>query len=883
MSLFLVINAIGQDYTLQGTILDTLNTPLTRANILAFPEDENGKTRFAISDDNGSYLLKLKENVNYQIEVSYLGYQKKIVEIKLDNDTKRDFILQAAVNVLDEVVINYKIPITIKEDTIIYDIDSFVNGQERKLREVLKKLPGVEVDREGNTTVKGKKVTNVMVDGKIFFTGDGKLAVNNIPADAISQIEILDNYSEVSFLKGLEDSDKMAMNIRLKEDKKKFLFGDIEAGSGIENRYLLHPTLFYYSPKTNINVIGDLNNTGKKSFTIDDYISFEGGFGTLMNDIKGYANLYTDDFSRYLANEDFKENTNRFGAFNLRKSLSEKTDINTYVIANGSKTETESIVLNQYISDSLPFSENRNNNNILENFFVIAKLTLNHKPNTNVDFSANSFIKVSKNQFDGSIFTTNPFQANTFQTNGELDATNLKQNFEYSKKFNKAQTISLETTLNYMKNSPRTNWINNAPFLTGLIPLQEDTTFKISQQIETQTTNFDFIFKDYWVLNNFNHIYTSLGINLSAEDYFSVEKQELSNEIVNNLSSEGFGNELDYRFSDIFIGLEYKFLLGNFTTKSGLFYHNYRLENEQFGIETLNNTQLLLPQISFEAELNSSERINFKYRARVNYPNSSKLIRNFLLTDFNQVFQGNPNLNTEKFHSYSLGYYKFNLFRGLNLNTNLFYNKKTQSIKNTTILQGIEQFRTLTMFKLPEHSVSGTFNFSKKIKNIKYSLKANVSYNEFFQIVNDDTSKNISKTLNSTGKIETFFKKWPNWEFGYTYSPSSFSTANASSDFSNNEFFFNMQYVFFNDFLFKADYSRVDYQNKTTQASNEFDISSVSLFYQKEDNPWGFQIEATNLFNNRLKRSNSFSDFLISDQTTFLLPRIVMLKVSYKL
>ena len=92
-----------------------------------------------------------------------------------------------------------------------------------------------------------------------------------------------------------------------------------------------------------------------------------------------------------------------------------------------------------------------------------------------------------------------------------------------------------------------------------------------------------------------------------------------------------------------------------------------------------------------------------------------------------------------------------------------------------------------------------------------------------------------------------------------------------------------MQYVFFNDFLFKADYSRVDYQNKTTQASNEFDISSVSLFYQKEDNPWGFQIEATNLFNNRLKRSNSFSDFLISDQTTFLLPRIVMLKVSYKL
>ena len=103
--------------------------------------------------------------------------------------------------------------------------------------------------------VRGKKVTRVLVENKTFFTGNSKLAVNNIPADAVDKVEVLDNYNEVAMLKGLQDSEDMAMNILLKEDKKKFVFGDIEVGAGIKDRYLLHPNLFYYSPDTNINFI----------------------------------------------------------------------------------------------------------------------------------------------------------------------------------------------------------------------------------------------------------------------------------------------------------------------------------------------------------------------------------------------------------------------------------------------------------------------------------------------------------------------------------------------------------------------------------------------------------------------------------------------------
>src|SRR5690606_14735057 len=120
---------------------------------------------------------------------------------------------------------------------------------------VLKNLPGVEVDREGNVTINGKKVTRLMVEGKTFFTGDPKLGVNNIPADVVEEVEALDNYSEIAFLKGLSDTDQMALNIKPKEGKKNFVFVDLEAGAGVEERYVVDPTLFYYSHQSAVNVI----------------------------------------------------------------------------------------------------------------------------------------------------------------------------------------------------------------------------------------------------------------------------------------------------------------------------------------------------------------------------------------------------------------------------------------------------------------------------------------------------------------------------------------------------------------------------------------------------------------------------------------------------
>lgn len=877
-------STFSQTIIVSGKVTDTLKSPLNYANILAIPESDIEDIKFAITQENGIYKLGLSKNQTYKITISYLGYKQQIIEITTkEKDIAKDFILQENPNQLDEITLNYTPPIVVKKDTITYKVDAFATGEERKLREVLKKLPGVEVDKAGNVMVQGKKVTKVLVENKTFFTGDSKLAVNNIPADAVDKVEILDNYNEVAMLKGLQDSEDMAMNIKLKENKKKFAFGDVEVGAGIIDRYLIHPNLFYYSPKTNINFIGDLNNQGIKSFSFRDYLEFEGGFSKLMNDAGSYFSLFNGDFAQYLNNQDYKANTNQFGALNIRQSLNNVTDISGYVITSKSKTETQSNSLNEYLNFQKPFLEERTVNSDLNNFFTIGKFTIDYDPSFDEDFAFNSFVKLTNNDSNGLIKTLNPTQNNNIATITNVTGMNLKQNVNYSRKLSKNHTATLEATYNFQNDKPITEWLTNRQILQGLIPLVDDTAYNILQTKKSNSHSFNAIIKDYWVLNNFNHLYTSIGFNTAFSSFYNQDIQMLTNGTINNFNTTGFGNDFGYNFVDTYIGLEYKFQIGITTFKPALYHHFYSWETKQFDKAFSNNKKLLLPQFTTKIEFNNSEKINFKYVLNARFPSIERLANNFVLSSFNNVFKGDTTLENQLYHSVSLSYYKFSLFKNLNINLNMSFNKKIKHFKNVTLLDGINQFSTQILFDEPEYNWTVRGGISKKINKIRYNLKSSFSYNDFYQILNNKTNLNISKSVSSTVSAETFFKNYPNIELGYTKDFSNYRSIGTVNNFENDRFFLNLEYDFLKDFIFKADYSYDNYNNKNTRINNTFDTANMSLFYQKEDTPWGFEINATNLFDVTFKQQNSFNSFLISDSKTYILPRIIMFKIAYKL
>src|SRR5690606_19482713 len=289
--LFLLFSSITfAQVTLSGSITGEDGKSLPSATVIA--KASNGASPiFAVADELGRYSINLVAEQNYEINVSYVGFVDQTKTVALKESRVLDFRLLPSGENLREIVIKHQYkPVIVKKDTLIYDVKSFATGDERKLKEILEKLPGIEVDRNGIVTVQGKQVTQMMVEGKSFFGGGSRLAVENIPADELDKIEVLYHFSTVGFLKEVSQSDELAMNIKLKESKKKFAFGDIEAGYGPDDYYRFHTALFYYSAINNFSFIGDLNNIGESTFTFQDLMRFQGG-STFLTGRRQLSNL----------------------------------------------------------------------------------------------------------------------------------------------------------------------------------------------------------------------------------------------------------------------------------------------------------------------------------------------------------------------------------------------------------------------------------------------------------------------------------------------------------------------------------------------------------------------------------------------------------------
>lgn len=290
------------------------------ANVMAINQATKGMDAYSITNDKGRFLLNLKTNSTYTIKLSYLGMKSKEVTITTQTENiTQNITMESGGIELQGVEVVREMPVSIKGDSIIYNADSFTTGTERKLEDVLKKLPGMEVDADGQVKVEGKSVTNLMVNGKKFFDGDTKLGVKNIPADAVDKVQVLRNYNENSILKGVENNqDNLAMNIKLKEGKENFWFGDVTAGIGVghdDTRYTVAPKAFYYSSNYSINLMASSNNVGQQAFTFRDYMRFSGGFRNLMSKGGGSINVGGNSLGfSFIQDNRVKEIESHFGA-----------------------------------------------------------------------------------------------------------------------------------------------------------------------------------------------------------------------------------------------------------------------------------------------------------------------------------------------------------------------------------------------------------------------------------------------------------------------------------------------------------------------------------------------------------------------------------------
>ena len=910
LAIFMVSWVSMAQINLRGVVKDSIGAPLEMANVIALDTVAKKIASFGFTDAKGNFKLDLKKNTVYNIKISYIGF-KEISQFMTTKEADMSGTYKMFEDsMLDGISLVSKMPVTIKGDTIIYDADSFKNGSERKLEDVLKKLPGVELNDAGEIEVEGKVVEKIMVDGKEFFSGDTKLATKNIPSNAVDKIQVLRNYSDVNQLSSVQNNqDRVAINVKLKQGKKNFWFGDITAGLGNspdDGLYLFQPKLFYYTPKYTLNVIGDVNNIGDVVLSRRDVRSFGGGFqsqspsnGTNIN--IGDAGIGFLNASARNAN---KIET-KLSAFNFSYSPNKKLDLSGFLIWSSNSNGQRNIRDIDYIDPTTPddFVDNvtdQTSNTGLFRFSSVYKKDYNNQLNYDVT-----------GRFSNEFRTDNVNSRVLSDISERESATPFKinQNFSYFYTASEKNIFALEVKhllqdedpfyVASLENDPINNdAVDNDGFDDAAESLGLDRSnmfYTLEQDRKVKTNQLDAKLDYYYILNTKSNLNFVAGTILSKQNFNSRFFQILDNgtefdptptiQGVNDLQTT---NDTEYNFTDIYAGLRYRLKAGIFTFTPGFTMHSYKSENTQFATEYFEDTfAKFLPEFDMIVQFKRSESLALTYKQEVNFTDVNKIARGIVANNYSSFFAGNAELVNASFHNVALRYSSYNLFNASNVYARVSYRKTANQVNRNTIFepQSVVSSSTYLNSLFDNENFNAFGRVEKTIKKIKMSLGGNFSHNKTFQFINsrENTNESISKGLISS--IGTNFTKAPNVSLRYRVSFVDQSNSARAADVKSIMHMpsFNFDAYIWDSLTAKSDFSYTETRQEGSVV-NSFKIWNASLSYRKDnDAKWEYELVGNNLLGTGFQSSVNQGVVSFTVNQTFILPRFVSVRVRYQL
>lgn len=731
--------------------------------------EENGHLKFAPTDAKGYYQLELSPSITYQLSVSYIGYYPDSILLEAgDADMHHHFQLRPKNEQTNEIVIthHYK-PVIIKKDTIVFNVEAFGAGNERKLKDILARLPGVEVTTDGQVTFNGQPIRHMLVEGRKFFGGGSKLAVENIPADALEQIEVIDNFNEVGFLKNLSGTDEMAMNVILKEDRKRLVFGDLEAGAGNHGHHLGHAALFYYTPAHNVSFIGDINDIGKSTFTFDDMMRFQGRVSAYINanSRPSFTNLqaFTTD------NRDMVKNQSRFAAANFSSDVVDnKLNVSGFAIFSRLLTDQRSDMFIQYLTNQEVPTEERLSERDSDDLMGLANVKLDYSPNRFEKWYYNAQWQSTNNSFSSTLNSLTNAQQHQFNALNDADNHSLKQYIEWHKAYSIQHTTTFVVNHAYNKSWPKRTWLNDQAFLSGFIPLIDDSQYHIEQVSRENSNTLDALFRHYWVINRNNQLHSNIGNNFVTANYLTTDRQLLSDGGINDFAPSGFGNDVNYLLNDAFIGLDYKFTVGKLTNTASLYGHWYQLLTSQVGRNQQLSRKVPEPRWRSEYEFQERETITLDYQYANTFPQIGQLNDRFSLSSYNTISKGNALLTNERYHQSTLRYSKFTGIGGAISHAYVNFNRKTHAIRNEFQFEDINRYSIPVMTDNPETSWTVYAAYSNQISVVRVGGSARLSWFDYTQTVNKILANNQRTSRQYTVNAKTTPRDWPQVEITYT-------------------------------------------------------------------------------------------------------------------
>ena len=262
-------SAMGLNIT--GVVKDDTGEPLPQATVRLLTASDSTFVKGVKTNASGIYTFTGAKSGKYLIETSYVGYATSFTPITVNKTNLKVDAIQlseSSIQLKDVTVTAVKTQVKVMEDTVEFNADSYKTQPNAVVEDLLKRLPGVEVDSDGKITANGKSVSKILIDGKEFFSDDPKVASKNLPVNMVDKLQVVDRKSDLARLTGVDDGeDETVINLTVKKDMKNGYFGNVEAGYGTDKHYTGSFNVNKFWNGNQITLLGNFNNTNELGFT----------------------------------------------------------------------------------------------------------------------------------------------------------------------------------------------------------------------------------------------------------------------------------------------------------------------------------------------------------------------------------------------------------------------------------------------------------------------------------------------------------------------------------------------------------------------------------------------------------------------------------------
>ncbi|NGM64750.1 outer membrane beta-barrel protein [Sphingobacterium sp. SGR-19] len=777
---------LGAQTTIKGRVLDENDqTSLVNATIMLLQAKDSILVDHTRADENGKFNLTKPDTIPYLLIVSYPKYGDYYKRIDDDGDTDlSDVKLTSVSHLIEEVIVTGKIPVVIKGDTTEYDASSFVVEKNAKVEDLLKVLPGISVDADGKITAQGKTVEKVLVDGEEFFGDDPTLVTRNIRSDMVDKVQLYEKKSEETERTGVDDGQRIqTINVKLKEDAKKGMFGKVEGAGGTDDFYLGKLALNKFSGSQKIGAYLMGANDGNLSLNWQEAEKF--GMSSMETGMTDGGDMYMvysgDSF-------DYWDGKGRPEALSTGVSFLDAWKENKHKL-NGSYKYgmVQNDVGESSLSrNSLPDNKELNTSSI-SNRETDAR---RHRFNTKYDLKIDSLttltinLSASKSKSESNSRT----EASSWDENGDFVNSNERTessisdntDFNYrgylTRRFKKTgRSVSFRFGGNVSDNKGSgflNSTLDTLDNSGNVVSVPTDQQKEIDRQSNSITTSLTYT----------EPITSKLNSSIGYE--YNMSRAHAINTSYN---SDGEGNYTDFdeEFSSDFnfntvrnaVNVAFNYKLEKFEAN---FTNNFRNDDmfQQNNYEDLNASRDFFtynPSARLRYNLSSNKRIGFHYNHSNTLPSLSQIQPLRQNQDPLNIVVGNEGLTPARNDRYNMFYSNYNMMKGTNLYVDVEWRQTRNAIQqNVQIENGV---RTLFYENLDGYVTNngriwfgGGFDVSKKIQ-LKARISGNGSYNNDYNYINGQLNENtnydysfgLNLSKNTTKNIDFNIGFHPGW------------------------------------------------------------------------------------------------------------------------